>query len=88
MTRGLWRYESLKILTVGLGILWTLGLVLNFPGVLEILSTGQVTLHWSRVLAGALFSINFAQVLATLCTLKIIRALHQRQPFLQQKELL
>ncbi len=82
-TRGLWRYETLGILmSVALG-LWIVAVGLNLRGVRELLTSGHVTLHWSRVLVGAYFSINFAQLLATFCTLKIIRALHQRQPFLE-----
>ncbi len=82
-TRGLWRYETLGVLMgVAMG-LWLVAVGLNLKGLRELLTTGHVTLHWSRVLIGAFFSINFAQLLATFCTLKIIRALHQRQPFLE-----
>jgi hypothetical protein len=82
-TRGLWRYETLGwLIAMALG-LWLVAVALNLSGLRELLTPGHVTLHWSRVLLGAFFSINFVQLLATFCTLKIIRALHQRQPFLE-----
>jgi glycosyltransferase involved in cell wall biosynthesis len=82
--RGLWRYGNLKLLTVAVSVLWLGGALLNLPGLLELLRSGHVTLHWSRVMLGAFVSINLAQLLATLATLKIVRALHLRQPFLRQ----
>jgi len=82
-TRGLWRYETLGWLISVAMVLWLIAAALNLSGLRELLTTGHVTLHWSRVLLGAFFSINFAQLLATFCTLKIVRALHQRQPFLE-----
>ncbi|HKQ97068.1 MAG TPA: glycosyltransferase family 2 protein [Candidatus Polarisedimenticolia bacterium] len=82
-TRGLWRYETLKVFCIAALGVWCVALALNVRGVRELLGTGHVTLHWSRVLIGAFCSINLAQLLGTLCTLKIVRALHQRQPFIQ-----
>ncbi|HEU4402188.1 MAG TPA: glycosyltransferase family 2 protein, partial [Candidatus Polarisedimenticolia bacterium] len=81
--RGLWRYENLRLLTVAAGALWMIGAFLNLRGVHELLTSGHVSLHWSRVMLGAFFSINLAQVVGTLCSVKIIRALHQRQPFIR-----
>jgi glycosyltransferase involved in cell wall biosynthesis len=80
--RGLWRYETLRVLTGVAGVLLLFGAWLNWSGVVQLLTTGHVTLHWSRVVLGAFIGINFTLVVATLCTLKVIRALHQRQPFL------
>ena len=82
-TRGAWRYENLRWLIAIASALWLLGAGLNLGGLRDLLTRGQVTLHWSRVLLGSFFSINLALLLATFCTLKIIRALHQRQPFLR-----
>jgi glycosyltransferase involved in cell wall biosynthesis len=81
-TRGLWRYETLKAFAGVSTVLFGVGLLLNWPGARELLSSGHVTIHWSRVMLGAFFAINLAQIVGTLCTLKIIRALHQRQPLL------
>lgn len=83
-TRGLWRYETLKFCTLAALGVWLVALALNFQGIRELLGTGHVTLHWSRVLVGAFCSISLAIFFGTLCTLKIIRALHQRQPFLRR----
>lgn len=76
------RYENLRLLVAGGVIVWMAGVILNFDGVVELLTSGHVTLHWSRVLAGMFFSVNLAQLLGTLCAVKILRALHLRQPFL------
>ncbi len=81
-TRGLWRYETLKLLVGLTGILGIVGVGLNWSGVVEVFTTSHVTLHWSRVMVGAYLGITFTLVAATLCTLKIVRALNQRQPFL------
>lgn len=81
-TRGLWRYEFLKTLlwvTLAAGLI---GLGLNWSGFREYFATGQVHLHWSRVLLGALAGINFTTVAVTLAMLKVIRAMHERQPFI------
>lgn len=80
-TRGLWRYENLKRLVGLSAVLWAAAFLLNLDGIRDLLTTGHVTLHWSRVMLGAFITINLAQFLAALCTVKIVRALHQRQPF-------
>lgn len=82
-TRGLWRYQTLKRVVAIAGLLAGGAALLNGPGVVELLRTGHVTLHWSRVMAGAFVGINFTLTLAMLCTLKIVRALNQRQPFVK-----
>lgn len=82
-TRGLWRYETLKLLVGVTGLLCIVGVCLNWSGALELFATSHVTLHWSRVMVGAFVGITFTLVAATLCTLKIVRALNQRQPFLR-----
>jgi glycosyltransferase involved in cell wall biosynthesis len=84
-TRGLWRYENLRLLAVAAGLLWLVGAFLNLGGLRELMTTGHVSLHWSRVMLGAFFSINLAQMIGALCSVKIIRALHQRQPFLHSE---
>jgi len=81
-TRGLWRYETLRLLVLVGCALWVVGAALNIEGVVDLLTRGQVELHWSRVMLGAFLTIHIAQLVGTLCVLKIIRALHQRQPFL------
>ena len=85
-SRGLWRYRNLKWITIAAGALWSVAAALNAPGLIELLTTGHVTLHWSRVMLGAFFTIALAQCGATWVTVKIIRALHQRQPYLQRRE--
>lgn len=80
--RGLWRYETLQMLVAAGSVLWLVAAFLNVAGLKELLSTGHVTMHWSRVLMGAFFSVNLAQLVGVLCALKIVRALHTRQPFL------
>ena len=84
--RGLWRYETLKTLVGIATILGAAGVALNWAGVVELLAVGHLSLHWSRVLLGAFLGINFTLASAMLCTLKIIRALHQRQPFVAEIE--
>ena len=69
-TRGLWRYETLKTFMGVSTVLFGMNFLPNWPGVRELLSTGHVTIHWSRVMLGAFFAINLAQVLGTLCTLR------------------
>lgn len=81
-TRGLWRYGFLKSLLVLFTVVGAVALALNFSGFQEYFRAGQVHLHWSRVLFGALAGINFTTVAATLVMLKLIRAMHERQPFL------
>ena len=44
---------------------------IGLESIVDFLSTGHVTIHWSRVMLGAFFAINLSQVLGTLCTLKI-----------------
>ena len=85
-SRGLWRYENLRGLTIAAAALWLVGAVLVLPGALELLTTGHVTLHWSRVMVGAFFTIALAQLVATWMTVKIILALYERQPFLQRRK--
>ena len=85
-TRGLWRYETLKALVGIAAVLGAFGVGLNWSGVIELLAVGHVSLHWSRVLLGAFLGITFTLFSATLCTLKIIRALYQRQPFVAEIE--
>jgi len=80
--RGLWRYENLRVIAIAGSLAWVAGAALNLEGLRELLSTGHVTLHWSRVMVGSFFSVNLAQILAALCAVKILRALHRRQPFL------
>ncbi len=85
-TRGLWRYENvgaLLLLAAGFGVI---GVALNLEGLLQLFATGHVTLHWSRVMLGAFFGINLALLATTFATLWVIRALHQRQPFLRGAE--
>jgi hypothetical protein len=85
-SRGLWRYQTLKTLVKVAGVLLLVGAWLNWRGVEELFTTGHVTLHWSRVVVGAFIGIDFALVFSTFCSLKIVRALHQRQPFLAGRE--
>jgi len=80
-THGLWRYDTLKILVAIAALFGIVGLILNWPGILQLLDDGHVSIHWSRVVVGVILGINFTLLLATLCTLKIVRALHQRQAF-------
>ena len=80
-TRGLWRYETLRTLVAVAGLFLLGGVALNSTGLIDLVTTGHVTLHWSRVMVGYFLGINFTVLTATLCTLKIIRALHRRQPF-------
>ncbi len=79
--RGLWRYETLKALTAASAVAAAAGFALNWQGVVDFFTVGAVSLHWSRVVLGAFLGVNFTLLVGTLCTLKIIRALHQRQPF-------
>ena len=82
-TRGVWRYQTLQVLVgivTGLGVV---GVLLNVEGVRQFLSSGQVTLHWSRVILGAFFGINLVLLMSTLGVLKVVRALHSRQPYVK-----
>jgi membrane protein implicated in regulation of membrane protease activity len=85
-TRGLWRYENLRALLLVAALLGTGGLWLNWEGGVQLLTTGHVTLHWSRVMVGGFFGINLMLLLSTLATLRIVRSLHQRQPYLRRRE--
>ncbi len=84
--RGLWRYENLRIIAVIGTLAWLAGALLNLEGIEELLDSGHVTLHWSRVMVGLFFSVNLAQILAALSAVKILRALHRRQFFLRSHE--
>ena len=82
-TRGVWRYQTLQVLVgivTGLGVV---GVLLIVEGVRQFLSSGQVTLHWSRVILGAFFGINLVLLMSTLGVLKVVRALHSRQPYVK-----
>ncbi len=85
-TRGLWRYENLGIMVALAVLMSVVAAALNLPGILNFLTTGHVTLHWSRVMIGCFIGINFAIFVSTLATLRIVRALHERQPFLQPEK--
>jgi len=85
-TRGLWRYENLRGLLVLAALLGIVGGWLNWSGAVQFFTTGRVTLHWSRVIVGAFFGINLTLLLATVATIKIVRSLHQRQPFLRRRD--
>ena len=83
-SKGLWRYENLRTV-VGITLIFWVGLVvMHIEGVRELLSSGTVSLHWSRVMAGAFMTIILADLLAALAIIKIMRALNLRQPFLHQ----
>lgn len=82
--RGLWRYENLRALA-GLGLaLGVLAALLNAEGVRQMMTSGQVTLHWSRVMLGGFFTVDVAVIASTVGLLKLVRALHGRQPYLQE----
>jgi glycosyltransferase involved in cell wall biosynthesis len=84
-TRGLWRYENLRALG-WLGL--ALGLAaaaLNVEGLRQLMTTGHVTLHWSRVMLGAFFGIDVAVLLCAVALLNLVRALHARQPYLRRR---
>jgi len=84
-TRGLWRYENLRALAVAGLVLALVGALLNVEGVRQLLTSGRVTLHWSRVMLGAFFGVNLAVLASAVGTLKIVRALHARQPYLRRR---
>ena len=84
-TRGLWRYENLRSLMAAGLALGLVGALLNVEGVRQLLSTGHVVLHWSRVMLGAFLGVDLALLVSTVALLKIIRALHTRQPFLRRR---
>jgi hypothetical protein len=84
-TRGLWRYENLRALVAGGIALGLVGVLLNLEGVRQLLTTGRVTLHWSRVMLGAFFGVDLAVLLSAVATLKLVRALHARQPYLRRR---
>jgi glycosyltransferase involved in cell wall biosynthesis len=84
-TRGLWRYENLRALGL-LGV--ALGLAaaaLNAEGLRQLVTTGHVTLHWSRVMVGGFFGVDVAVMLSTVALLNLVRALHTRQPYLRRR---
>jgi hypothetical protein len=82
--RGLWRYENVGALLAAALVLGFVAVALNADGAVELFATGHVTLHWSRVMLGAFFGINLAQLATTVAMLRILRALHERQPFLRR----
>jgi glycosyltransferase involved in cell wall biosynthesis len=81
-TRGLWRYENLRLLFATALLLALIGVWLNAPGFVDILKTGHTDVHWSRVMAGVFSGLLLVQLAITLGSLWIIRALHERQPYL------
>jgi hypothetical protein len=85
-TRGLWRYENLRALLVVAAALGLGGLWLNWDGGVQLLTTGHVTLHWSRVMVGGFFGVNLVLLLSAFATIRIVRALHQRQPYLRRRD--
>jgi glycosyltransferase involved in cell wall biosynthesis len=84
-TRGLWRYENLRALGLLGIVLGTIAAGLNVEGLRQLMTTGQVTLHWSRVVVGAFFGVDVAVLLSTVGLLKLVRALHGRQPYLRRR---
>jgi glycosyltransferase involved in cell wall biosynthesis len=85
-TRGLWRYENLRALLLVAAMLGAGGLWLNWEGGVQLLTTGHVTLHWSRVVVGGFFGVNLMLLLSAFGTIRIVRALHQRQPYLRRRD--
>lgn len=81
-TRGLWRYENLRVLFAVALLFAAIGAGLNAPGFLDLLETGHTSVHWSRVMAGVFSGLLLVQIAITLASLWIIRALHERQPYL------
>lgn len=82
--RGPFRLENLRWVAVLGGLVWVVGLVLNLEGLGELLSTGEVEMHWSRAMFGAFATINLAQLVGTLATLRIVEALSVRQPYVSE----
>jgi glycosyltransferase involved in cell wall biosynthesis len=84
-TRGLWRYENLRALGVLAVALGAAAAALNLEGLRQLLTTGRVTLHWSRVMLGGFLGVDVAVLLSTVGLLKVVRALHERQPYLRRR---
>jgi len=80
--RGLWRYENLWVLFVLASLTAVVGVSLNARGFLDLLQTGHTNVHWSRVMTGVFSGLLLVQIAITLGSLWIIRALHERQPYL------
>jgi len=84
-TRGLWRYENLRALGALAVALGVAAAALNVEGLRQLTTTGHVTLHWSRVMIGAFFGVDVSLLLSTVALIKLVRALHARQPYLRRR---
>lgn len=82
--RGFFRVENLQRLAVVGTLLWLAVVVLNWTGVVEFVTTGEVEMHWSRAMIGAFATLNLAQLVGTLATLRIVEALSVRQPYVSE----
>jgi glycosyltransferase involved in cell wall biosynthesis len=84
-TRGLWRYENLRALTALALLLGGAAAALNVEGLRQLTTTGLVTIHWSRAMVGAFLGVDVTVLLSTVALLKLVRALHARQPYLRRQ---
>ncbi|EDL58229.1 glycosyltransferase family 2 protein [Gimesia maris] len=74
-----------KPLVVIAGFLTFLGLGFLWPGIVEFISTGKITLHWSRVIAGAFTLFSVLQISIFVVLMKVVEIWSYEQTSLEKK---
>jgi len=69
---------ALGLVALGLGLLW--------PGIVEYLRTGHITLHWSRLLAGAFALFSAFQTIVFAILIKTISIWTEHREFLTRAD--
>lgn len=59
--------------------------VFLWPGIVEFISTGKITLHWSRVIAGAFTLFSVLQISIFVVLMKVVEIWSYEQTSLEKK---
>ncbi|WP_278445500.1 glycosyltransferase family 2 protein [Gimesia maris] len=76
-----------KPLVVIAGILTSLGVGFLWPGIVEFISSGKITLHWSRLIAGAFTLFTVLQISIFFVLMKVVEIWSVEQRFVEKNRL-
>ncbi|QDT92401.1 glycosyltransferase family 2 protein [Gimesia algae] len=74
-----------KPLVIIVGFLTLLGVGFLWPGLVEFISTGKITLHWSRLIAGAFTLFTVLQISIFVVLMKVVEIWSYEQSSLEKK---